>query len=39
MFLILVPWFAFRALAEVIGEETLHRLYFEPRRKKQVDAQ
>jgi len=39
MLLILIPWFAFRALAEVIGEETLRRLYFEPRRKKQGDAQ
>jgi hypothetical protein len=35
MLLILIPWFAFRALAEVIGEETLRRLYFEPRQKKQ----
>ncbi len=32
--LILIPWFAFRALGEVIGDETLVRLYFEPRRKK-----
>jgi len=39
MLLILIPWFAFRALAEVIGDETLIRLYFEPRRKKQGDAQ
>jgi hypothetical protein len=29
--LVLIPWFAFRALGEVIGDETLIRLYFEPR--------
>jgi hypothetical protein len=29
--LVLIPWFAFRALGEVIGDETLVRLYFEPR--------
>jgi hypothetical protein len=34
LLLILVPWFAFRALGEVIGDETLVRLYFEPRHKK-----
>lgn len=33
LLLILLPWFAFRALAEVIGDETLTRLYFEPRGK------
>jgi hypothetical protein len=32
LLLILVPYFAFRSLADVIGEETLVRLYFEPRR-------
>jgi len=31
IFLILVPYFAFRALGEVIGDRTLARLYFEPR--------
>jgi hypothetical protein len=31
--LILVPWFAFRAIGEVIGDETLVRLFFEPRQK------
>jgi hypothetical protein len=34
LFLILIPWFAFRALGEVIGDETLVRLYFEPRKKR-----
>jgi len=34
MFLVLVPWFAFRALGEIIGDETLVRLYFEPRQRK-----
>jgi hypothetical protein len=29
--LILIPWFAFRALGEVVGDETLVRLFFEPR--------
>jgi len=29
--LVLIPWFAFRALGEVIGDETLVRLFFEPR--------
>ena len=33
MLLVLIPWFAFRALGEVIGDETLIRLYFEPRQK------
>lgn len=32
MFLTFFPYFAFRALADVIGEETLRRLYFEARR-------
>jgi hypothetical protein len=32
MFLILVPYFAFRALGDVIGEDTLVRLYFAPHR-------
>lgn len=31
--LVLIPWFAFRALGEVIGDETLVRLYFEPRQR------
>jgi hypothetical protein len=31
--LVLIPWFAFRALGEVIGDETLVRLYFERRQK------
>jgi hypothetical protein len=31
--LILIPWFAFRAIGEVIGDETLVRLFFESRRK------
>jgi hypothetical protein len=29
--LILIPFFAFRALGDVIGERTLLRLFFEPR--------
>jgi len=33
MLLILIPFFAFRSLADVIGERVLLRLYFEPRRK------
>jgi len=33
MLLVLIPWFAFRALGEVIGDETLVRLYFERRQK------
>ncbi|NVO12980.1 MAG: hypothetical protein HXX10_02985 [Rhodoplanes sp.] len=33
MFLTFFPYFAFRALADVIGEETLRRLYFEARRR------
>jgi len=33
LLLILIPWFAFRALGEVIGDETLVRLYFEPRKR------
>jgi len=31
--LVLIPWFAFRAIGEVIGDETLVRLFFEPRQK------
>jgi hypothetical protein len=34
LLLILIPWFAFRALGEVIGDETLVRLYFEPRKRR-----
>jgi hypothetical protein len=34
LLLVLVPFFAFRALGEIIGEKTLVRLYFEPRNKK-----
>src|SRR5262249_25734672 len=34
MFLVLIPWFAFRALGELIGDETLVGLYFEPRERK-----
>jgi hypothetical protein len=37
MLLILIPWVAFRALGEVIGDETLIRLFFEPRRKRERD--
>jgi hypothetical protein len=33
MLLILIPWFAFRAVGEVIGDETLVRLFFEPRQR------
>jgi hypothetical protein len=33
LLLVLVPFFAFRALGEIIGEETLTRLYFERRTK------
>ena len=33
LLLILIPWFAFRALGEVIGDGTLVRLYFESRHK------
>ena len=31
MLLILIPWFAFCALGELVGDETLVRLFFEPR--------
>jgi len=34
LLLVLVPFFAARALGEIIGEKTLYRLYFEPRKKK-----
>ena len=33
MLLILIPFFMIRALGEVVGERTLVRLFFEPRRK------
>jgi hypothetical protein len=33
MLLILIPFFAFRSLSDVIGERVLLRLFFEPRRK------
>jgi hypothetical protein len=33
MLLILIPFFAFRALGDIVGERTLVRLFFEPRRK------
>jgi hypothetical protein len=33
MLLILVPFFAFRSLADVIGGRVLFRLFFEPRQK------
>jgi hypothetical protein len=29
--LILIPFFAFRSMGEVVGERTLLRLFFEPR--------
>jgi hypothetical protein len=32
MLLILIPFFMFRTLTEVIGEQTMARLFFEPRR-------
>lgn len=32
MLLILIPFFMFRALTEVVGERTMVRLFFEPRR-------
>ena len=32
MLLILIPFFMFRTLTEVIGEHTMARLFFEPRR-------
>jgi hypothetical protein len=32
MLLILIPFFMFRVLSEVIGERTMARLFFEPRR-------
>jgi hypothetical protein len=31
--LILIPWFAFRALGELVGDEALVRLFFKPRQK------
>jgi hypothetical protein len=33
LLLILIPFFAFRSLADVLGERVLLRLFFEPRRK------
>jgi len=33
MFLILVPYFAFRALGEIVGDKTLAQLFFERRHK------
>ena len=33
LLLILIPFFAFRSLAEVVGGRVLLRLFFEPRRK------
>jgi len=36
LLLVLIPWFAFRALGEVIGDETLVRLYFESRQKNEM---
>jgi hypothetical protein len=36
MLLILVPFFAFRSLGEVVGERVLFRLFFEPRQKSDV---
>jgi hypothetical protein len=33
LLLILIPFFAFRSLAEVVGGRVLFRLFFEPRRK------
>jgi hypothetical protein len=33
LLLVLVPFFAFRALGEITGEKTLVQLYFEPRNK------
>jgi len=36
LLLILIPFFAFRSLAEVVGARVLFRLFFEPRRKLDV---
>jgi hypothetical protein len=33
MLLILVPFYAFRSLGEVVGERVLFRLFFEPLQK------
>jgi len=35
--LILIPFFAFRAIGDVVGERILVRLFFEPRRKVHAD--
>lgn len=37
LFLILIPYFAFRSLGEVIGEKTLVRLFFERRQSDESD--
>jgi hypothetical protein len=37
MLLILTPFFAFRSLGDVVGERTLFRLFFEPRRRSVQD--
>jgi hypothetical protein len=36
LLLILIPFFAFRSLIEVVGGPVLFRLFFEPRRKLEV---
>jgi hypothetical protein len=36
LLLTLIPFFAFRSLAEVVGGRVLFRLFFEPRRKLDV---
>lgn len=36
MLLILVPFYAFRSLGEVVGERVLFYLFFEPRQKSDV---
>jgi hypothetical protein len=36
LFLILIPYFAFRALGDIIGEATLVQLYFAPRERGSV---
>jgi len=38
MLLILIPFFLIRVLGEVIGERTLFRLFFEPRRARQQSS-
>jgi hypothetical protein len=39
LLLILIPFFAFRALGDVIGEQTLVQLYFAPRQQGSIDGQ